>query len=530
MTYVYPFHFEHEVAPMSLKDLLGGKGANLAEMTSVLDLPVPPGFTITTDACRDFLAESLDYASLDVEVSKGVQSVGYLTEKTFGDPVNPLLVSVRSGAKFSMPGMMDTILNLGLNDKTVVGLANATDERFAYDSYRRFISMYGKVVLGMDDSMFAEAFDTVKRIALATTDPDINANGNKLLVQVYKALVKKHTGNDFEQNVFKQLEAAINAVFGSWNSERAAEYREKENIPHDLGTAVNVQAMVFGNTGDNSGTGVGFTRNSSTGENKVYGDFLVNAQGEDVVAGIRKTLDISEMGTLFPEIYKELNGIFHRLEEHYRDMCDVEFTIENGKLYMLQTRVGKRSALAAFQMAYDMTTDDHIQLTRSEALERLVDVNPDDTINDSVNAKVVATGLPASPGVATGNVYFTSEKAAKMAEQGEDVILVRIETSPDDIKGMRVSKGILTTTGGLVSHAAVVARGWNIPAVVGAETIWPQILELGSNMFIKELNLTIKEGETITIDGSTGGVYYGEPTKIKGELPEIVTKVLAWKA
>lgn len=526
--YVYPFHFEHEVAPMSLKDLLGGKGANLAEMTTVLKLPVPPGFTITTDACRDYLSGNLDIKSLAIEVEKGVNTIDYLTEKSFGSPTNPLLVSVRSGAKFSMPGMMDTILNLGLNDETVVGLAKITDDRFAYDSYRRFISMYGKVVLGMEDSVFSEAFETVKKISLAANDPDINADANKLLVAVYKALVKKHTGKEFEQNVLLQLEAAINAVFGSWNSERAMEYREKENIPHNLGTAVNVQAMVFGNSGDSSGTGVGFTRNSSTGENKVYGDFLVNAQGEDVVSGIRKTLDISEMGTLFPEIYEQLNTIFFRLEEHYRDMCDVEFTIENGKLYMLQTRVGKRSALAAFQMAFDMTNDKHIKLSKAEALERVSGVSPEDTINDSVNAERVAVGLPASPGVATGKVYFTSEKAAEAAQAGEDVILVRMETSPDDIKGMRVSNGILTTTGGLVSHAAVVARGWNIPAVVGAETIWPQIMDKGSNMFIKESNLTIKEGETITIDGAKGEVYYGKAKKVKGKLPAVVSKVLAW--
>lgn len=529
--YVYPFHYNHLTPPMEMKDLLGGKGANLAEMTTVLGLPVPPGFTITTEACNSYYDGTLNKSVLTKQVKTGIKNIESLTDKEFGGTKNPLLVSVRSGAKFSMPGMMDTILNLGLNDSTVEALAKITDERFAYDSYRRFISMYGKVVLGIPDEAFASAFEQVKRICSATSDPEINAAGNRLLVEVYKTLIKQLTGKQFEQNVDKQLKAAINAVFESWNSDRAIEYRDKENIPHDLGTAVNVQAMVFGNSGDNSGTGVGFTRNSSTGENVIYGDFLVNAQGEDVVAGIRKTLHISEMGSLFPEIFEQLKTIFLTLETHYKDMCDTEFTIENGKLYMLQTRVGKRSSLAAYCMAYEMVEDAHIGLSKAEAYLRVKDIDPETAITTKVEATPIATGLPASPGVAKGKVYFTSEKAVEMADKGEDVILVRIETSPDDIKGMRVSKGILTTTGGLVSHAAVVARSWNVPAVVGAESIWPQISSAKpSSMFIQSLNLTINEGEEIMIDGTTGNVFSGGEAKtVKGKMPQFIKEILSWK-
>ena len=465
MTYVYAFDHRHSQPPMSLKDLLGGKGANLAEMTSVLELPVPPGFTITTDACRSYMVGGWPEGLSD-EVASQLEALEQAMGKRVGDPADPLLVSVRSGAKFSMPGMMDTVLNLGLNDDSVKGLAAQTsDERFAYDSYRRFVQMYGRIVLGVPGEEFDELFDESKTAAGTASDAEVPAAALRELVGSFKDTVSRHTGEPFPQDPAEQLRGAIEAVFRSWNGPRAVAYRARERIAHELGTAVNVQAMVFGNRDDNSGTGVGFTRDPATGAQGAYGDFLVNAQGEDVVAGIRNTLALDEMKSLFPAVYEELLGIFERLERHYRDMCDTEFTIEQGKLWMLQTRVGKRTGVAALKMAVDMTTDPSIALSREEAVQRITADHLDQVLHPQfapTDAPVIAAGLAASPGAGVGRAYFTADDAAAAAERGEDVILVRSETSPEDVHGMMASKGILTARGGLVSHAAVVARGWGL--------------------------------------------------------------------
>src|SRR3954447_23700301 len=463
---------------MDMKDLLGGKGANLAEMTSVLGLPVPGGFTITTDACRAYMADGWP-AGLDNEITKHLAALEKKMGRKLGDPVDPLLVSVRSGAKFSMPGMMDTVLNLGLNDDSVDGLAKQTDdERFAYDSYRRFISMYGRIVLDIDGEVFDRLLDTAKEWDGATTDAEVSAETLRRLCERYKDVVRKETGNAFPQDPMVQLKGAIEAVFRSWNGARAIAYRVRERISHDLGTAVNVQSMVFGNRDDNSGTGVGFTRNAATGENKPYGDFLVNAQGEDVVAGIRNTEDLDHLRLKFPAIHKELMDIFDRLERHYTDMCDTEFTIEQGKLWMLQTRVGKRTGAAALKMAVDMTKGSgkgsaRWKISKNEAIMRVAADHLDQVLHPQFagKGKVIAKGLAASPGAAVGKVYFSADDAADADERGEKVILVRSETSPEDVHGMMVSQGILTARGGLVSHAAVVARGWGTPAVVGADMV-----------------------------------------------------------
>ena len=474
MPLVFSFDHKHRQAPMEMKDLLGGKGANLAEMTSVLGLPVPPGFTITTDACRAYLDGGWP-TSLDDEVAKAVRKVEKAMGKQLGDPADPLLVSVRSGAKFSMPGMMDTVLNLGLNDESVEGLAAQTgDARFAYDSYRRFISMYGRIVLDLEGHDFDRLLDTAKEKDGVTDDAKVSAATLRRLCEQYKDLVEKATGKPFPQDPIVQLRGAIEAVFQSWGGARAIAYRERERIPHDLGTAVNVQTMVFGNRDDNSGTGVGFTRDASTGENTPYGDFLVNAQGEDVVAGIRNTEDLDALARKFPKIHKELLAIFARLEKHYRDMCDTEFTIEQGKLWMLQTRVGKRTGAAALRMAVEMTKQKGWKISQTEALLRVEADHLDQVLHpqfEGGDKKVIAKGLAASPGAAVGRVYFTADDAVDASERGEKVILVRNETSPEDVHGMQVAEGILTARGGLVSHAAVVARGWGIPAVVGADAV-----------------------------------------------------------
>ena len=424
--------------------------------------------------------------------------------RRLGDAADPLLVSVRSGAKFSMPGMMDTVLNLGLNDRSVKGLAKGTDdERFAYDSYRRFISMYGRIVLDVDGERFEHPLEEAKAAAGITNDAQLPASTLKELCETYKAVVKEATGKAFPQDPMKQLRGAVEAVFRSWNGARAIAYRVRERISHDLGTAVNVQAMVFGNRDDNSGTGVGFTRNAATGENKPYGDFLVNAQGEDVVAGIRNTEDLDALDTHFPAIHDELLDIFARLERHYRDMCDTEFTIEQGKLWMLQTRVGKRTGAAALRMAVDMTKGtgkgaNRWKITKREALTRVSAEHLDAVLHPqfSGSGTVIAKGLAASPGAAVGKVYFTADDAEAAAERGEQVILVRNETSPEDVHGMMVAEGILTARGGLVSHAAVVARGWGTPAVVGAETI-----KITGRSFTVG-DVTVNEGDVISIDGS----------------------------
>ncbi|MBV8304363.1 MAG: pyruvate, phosphate dikinase [Acidimicrobiia bacterium] len=525
MRYVYPFDHKHKKPPMSMKDLLGGKGANLAEMTSVLGLPVPHGFTITTDACRAYMEGGWP-EGLDKEVAKHLANLERSMGRELGDPADPLLVSVRSGAKFSMPGMMDTVLNLGLNDESVIGLAKQTDdERFAYDSYRRFISMYGRIVQGIPAEAFDEPFDKAKEKAGAADDSQIPAHALRDLVDEYKAVVKKHTKKEFPQHPVDQLKGAIEAVFKSWNGARARAYRVRERIPHDLGTAVNVQSMVFGNRDDNSGTGVGFTRDPATGEQGAYGDFLVNAQGEDVVAGIRNTLPLAELEKRFPKIYKELMGIFKKLEKHYQDMCDTEFTIEQGKLWMLQTRVGKRTGVAALKMAVDMTRKSDLGITREEALRRITAEHLDQVLHPQFGQSdytVLTKGLPASPGAAVGKAYFTADEAADAADRGEKVILVRTETSPEDVHGMAASEGILTSRGGLVSHAAVVARGWGKPAVVGAEKI-----KIKGKSFSVD-GTSVDEGDVVSINGTTGEVVVGALDLKTGERPQEFDTVLGW--
>ena len=530
MPYVFAFDHKHRRPPMDMKDLLGGKGANLAEMTSVLKLPVPPGFTISTDACRAYMHGGWP-PGLDGEIARQIKSLEAKMGRRLGDPEDPLLVSVRSGAKFSMPGMMDTVLNLGLNDKSVKGLAKVTsDERFAYDSYRRFISMYGRIVLGLDGEPFEHALEEAKRHAGVATDAEVSAAELKKLCGMYKGIVKAETNRAFPQDPTRQLRGAIEAVFRSWNGARAIAYRVRERISHDLGTAVNVQAMVFGNRDDNSGTGVGFTRNAATGENRPYGDFLVNAQGEDVVAGIRNTEDLDAMARQFPTIHSELLAIFRRLERHYQDMCDTEFTIEQGKLWMLQTRVGKRTGAAALRMAVDMTrgsgkAKDRWRISRREAIMRITGDHLDQVLHPhfaASRAVAIAKGLGASPGAAVGRVYFTADEAADAAERGEPVILVRNETSPEDVHGMMVSEGILTARGGLVSHAAVVARGWGTPAVVGAEAI-----QISGKQFSVG-DVVVMEGDTISLDGSTGEIILGELKLAAAEPPPEFHTLLGW--
>ena len=527
MPYVYAFDHRHKRPPMEMKDLLGGKGANLAEMTSVLRLPVPPGFTITTDACRDYMRSGWP-KGLNDEVARHVRNLERQMKRRLGDPSDPLLVSVRSGAKFSMPGMMDTVLNLGLNDRSVKGLAQVTDdERFAYDSYRRFIAMYARIVLDLDSAPFDDELEAAKHAVGVDSDADLKPDALKGLCATYKRIVKDQTRRAFPQDPQRQLHGAIEAVFNSWDSPRARAYRDREKIPHDLGTAVNVQAMVFGNRDDESGTGVGFTRNAATGEDKPYGDFLVNAQGEDVVAGIRNTLDLDDLGDHFPGIKDELLDIFARLEAHYRDMCDTEFTIERGKLWMLQTRVGKRTGRAALRMAVDMTRPKKRgwSISRDEALLRIKEDHVEQVLHPqfaSNDVQVIATGLAASPGAAVGKVYFTADGAAEAAARGEKVILVRNETSPEDVHGMQASQGILTARGGLVSHAAVVARGWGIPAVVGADA-----LRIKGPAFTVG-DVTVSEGDVISLDGTTGQVVLGAVELSVGEAPPELDVILGW--
>jgi pyruvate,orthophosphate dikinase len=525
MPYVYAFDHKHRKAPMQLKDLLGGKGANLAEMTSVLQLPVPPGFTITTDACRAYMDGGWP-DGLSPEVARHVHRLEKAMGKKLGDPSDPLLVSVRSGAKFSMPGMMDTVLNLGLNDASVKGLAEQTsDDRFAYDSYRRFVSMYGRIVLGIDGERFEHPFEAAKQAAGVENDAEIPAGALRDLCETYKRVVEDATGHPFPQEPADQLTGAIEAVFKSWNGARAVAYRERERIPHDLGTAVNVQVMVFGNRDDNSGTGVGFTRDPASGAQGEYGDFLVNAQGEDVVAGIRNTLPLSALTERFPRIFKELMGIFAKLEAHYRDMCDTEFTIEQGKLWMLQTRVGKRTGRAALRMAVDMTKQRGWKISREEALSRVTAEHLEQVLHPQFAeppSHALGKGLAASPGAAVGRVVLSADAAAEAGHRGERVILVRNETSPEDVHGMIAAQGILTTRGGLVSHAAVVARGWGKPAVVGAEAV--RISGTGFTVG----STRVDEGDFISIDGTTGQIALGEVPLKDVDPPEEFKVVLGW--
>jgi pyruvate,orthophosphate dikinase len=484
--WVYTFGDGKAEGQAGLRDLLGGKGANLAEMAN-LGLPVPPGFTIPTSVCTYFYEHDKTYPKeLKAQVEKALHHIGKLTGKAFGDTRNPLLVSVRSGARASMPGMMDTVLNLGLNDQTVEALAELSgDRRFAFDSYRRFITMYSDVVLGFEHHHFEDILDTFKDGQGYTLDTDLTGDDWVELVGKYKEAVAKETGHDFPQDPHDQLWGAIGAVFSSWMNARAVTYRRLHDIPESWGTALNVQAMVFGNMGETSATGVAFTRNPSTGESKLYGEFLINAQGEDVVAGIRTPQDITEearkdsgsdklsMEAAMPEAFNELTRIYTLLEKHYRDMQDMEFTVEQGKLWMLQTRGGKRTAKAALRIAVELANEGLI--SRNDAVMRIDPASLDQllhpTIDPSAKRDVIATGLPASPGAASGEIVFSSDEAAKLQADGRKVILVRIETSPEDIHGMHAAEGILTTRGGMTSHAAVVARGMGKPCVSGCGTI-----------------------------------------------------------
>ena len=490
------------------KDLLGGKGANLAEMTK-LGLPVPPGFTITTEACRAYLTTGQPPAGLADEISEHLAGVERAMGKRLGDRDDPLLVSVRSGAKFSMPGMMETVLNVGLNDESVAGLARQSgNDRFAWDSYRRLIQMFGKTVCDVPGERFDEALDGVKAAKGTTNDLDLNADDLRSLVDEYKKIFSEHTGRDFPQNPREQLDMAIQAVFDSWNADRAVLYRRQERIPADLGTAVNVQTMVFGNLGADSGTGVAFTRDPGTGEPGVYGDYLSNAQGEDVVAGIRNTVPLQELERLDKASYDQLMDIMATLERHYRDLCDIEFTVERGKLWMLQTRVGKRTAAAAFIIATHLVDEGLIDL--DEALQRVNGAQLAQlmfpTFDLSTNPTHLATGVAASPGAAVGKAVFDSHRAAELAAQGEKVILVRKETNPDDLPGMIAAQGILTSRGGKTSHAAVVARGMGKTAVCGADAL---DVDIPGRRFTTN-GQTVSEGDLISIDGSTGKVYLGE--------------------
>lgn len=507
--------------------LLGGKGAGLAQMTQA-GLPVPPGFTITTEACNAYYENGQKFPEgMWEQVLEALKEVERRTGKKFGDVSNPLLVSVRSGAKFSMPGMMDTVLNLGLNDEVAKGLIQLTqNERFVYDAYRRFIQLFGKIVLGVPGELFDKAFEEYKEKVGAHYDTDLTAEHLKEIVSIFKDIVKRETGKDFPQEPLEQLRLAIGAVFNSWNNKRAIDYRNYHKIPHNLGTAVNVVTMVFGNMGFDSGTGVAFTRDPATGEKKFFGEFLFNAQGEDVVAGIRTPLKIDELKEKMPAIYDQLVEIAKRLENYYRDMQDIEFTVERGKLWMLQTRSGKRTAQAAVKIAVDMAEEGII--SKEEAVLR---VEPNQInqllhrqIDPSAKITVIAKGLNASPGAATGKVVFDAEKAKEWAENGERVILVRPETNPDDVGGMLVSEGILTARGGATSHAAVVARGIGKPCVVGAESIK---IDLDNRLFNVN-SYTVKEGDIITINGTTGEVILGEVPLIEPELTPELQKLLSW--
>ena len=502
--YVYDF----SEGDKSMKDLLGGKGANLAEMTK-LGLPVPPGFTITTEACRAYLKESAVPETLATEVTRALRGVEDQMGRHLGDPADPLLVSVRSGAKFSMPGMMETVLNIGLNDESVLGLAAVSgNERFAWDSYRRLIQMFGKTVLDIDGDLFSDALDDLKAERGVKGDTELTAEDLKGLVETFKGIVKEQTGEDFPQDPRTQMDMGIEAVFRSWNTERARIYRRRERIPHDLGTAVNICTMVFGNMGENSGTGVCFTRDPSSGHSGVYGDYLENAQGEDVVAGIRNTLALSDLERINKPVYDELRGIMRKLETHYRDMCDIEFTVERGKLWMLQTRVGKRTAAAAFRIATQLLGEKLI--TRDEALGRVTGDQLTQLMFPQFDAKaekeLIARGMAASPGAAVGKIAFDNAQAIEAAEKGIKTVLVRRETNPDDLPGMVAAEGVLTARGGKTSHAAVVARGMGKTCVCGAESL--VIDAAAGTVTIGDLVLTADD--TIAIDGQTGEIFRGE--------------------
>ncbi len=524
--YVYSFN----EGSKEMKDLLGGKGANLAEMTRI-GLPVPFGFTITTEACNRYYEEKCTVADDVVEaVYEKIEELENVTGKKFGSEENPLLVSVRSGSVVSMPGMMDTILNLGLNDASVEGLAALTENRrFAMDSYRRFIQMFGDVVLGIPKAEFDKVFDGRKREKDVKYDVDLSAEDLETIISGYREIVKEFAGKDFPQDPKEQLIEAVKAVFRSWNNDRAVLYRKLNGIPSNLGTAVNVQSMVFGNMGDTSGTGVAFTRNPSTGENKIFGEFLVNAQGEDVVSGVRTPFDINKMAEVFPDCYKGFMKISELLEKHYKDVQDMEFTIERNKLYMLQTRNGRRTAQAAVKIAVDMVEEGLID--KKTAITRLAPEQIDQLLHPAFDAAElaasapVATGLPASPGAACGQVFFTAQAAAEAAAQGRKVLLVREETSPEDLAGMVAAEGILTARGGMTSHAAVVARGMGKCCVAGCADI--RVSETEKIITLPD-DTTVSEGEYISIDGSTGSVYKGMLKTVESEITGDFARLMSW--
>ncbi len=535
---VYTFGINKSEGSSRMKDLLGGKGANLAEIAN-LGIAVPPGLTITTEVCKSYY---LNGHNLSVELLEQIEqalgSIERFLNRKFGGNDKPLLVSVRSGAKISMPGMMDTILNLGLNDQTVLALANfSNNPRFAYDSYRRFIQMYATVVLKMDHYVFEEIIDWKKDDLSITKDTDLTAEALQDIIKEFKNKVKKETGKDFPQDPKEQLLSAIKAVFDSWMSNRAITYRKINNIAQDFGTAVNIQSMVFGNTSDNSATGVVFSRNPTDGSDDLYGEYLINAQGEDVVAGIRTPQNISIKGKIasesklvsmeesMPELYKELFQICKKLEQHYKEMQDIEFTIEEGKLWLLQTRTGKRTAKASIKIAVDLVKTGVI--SKEEALNR-IDVNNIDkilhpTIDENATYQVIASGLPASPGAAIGKVVFSADKAEELAHSHK-VILVRTETSPEDIHGMHAAEGILTNRGGMTSHAAVVARGMGKPCICGTQDL---LINYSTNSFIAG-GITVKEGDIITLNGSTGEVILGEVPMVQPELSEEFHQIIEW--
>ncbi len=537
--WVYNFEDTPSFDKQSLKNLLGGKGANLSEMIRI-NLPVPPGFTITTEACNEFYRLNQKYPStLQNQVSVAIKKVEQKIKKLFGNETNPLLVSVRSGARVSMPGMMDTVLNLGLNDKTVIGLAKKTNnETFAYDSYRRFIQMYSNVVLNVNHHNFEDLIENYKLTKGVVLDTEMEASDWKSLIGSFREQIISETGKDFPQDVNEQLWGAIGAVFQSWKNQRAKTYRKLNNIPEEWGTAVNVQSMVFGNMGDDCATGVAFTRNPSTGDNSFYGEYLINAQGEDVVAGIRTPQNITKKARLeagskdasmeesMPKVYKELVTIYKKLEKHYRDMQDIEFTVENKKLWMLQTRSGKRTAKASIKIAVDMVKEKLI--TKDEAILRIdpkmLDTLLHPTLDPKAKKDIIAKGLPASPGAASGKVTFSADDAEKLKTQGQKSILVRQETSPEDIHGMHAAEGILTCRGGMTSHAAVVARGMGRPCVSGAGSIQIDY----KNKFFRANAREVKEGDIITIDGSTGEVMIGEVTTIKPDISGDFSTIMAW--
>ena len=515
--YVYFFGNGKADGKGDMKDLLGGKGAGLAEMTN-LKVPVPAGFTITTDACNEYFKNKKKYPQgMWEQVLANLKKIEKAMGMKFGDPANPLLVSVRSGAKFSMPGMMDTVLNLGLNDTTMKALIKKTkNDRFAYDAYRRFITMFGNIVMGVDRQKFERALEEIKERKGVHLDTDLTADDLKGVVDEFKVIYKRNTGENFPSDPYEQLKKTINAVFSSWFGDRAVKYRKLNNIPENLGTACNVQAMVFGNMGENSGTGVGFTRDPSTGQKRFFAECLINAQGEDVVAGIRTPLHINELKKRLPKAYNELDRIYKKLEKHYKDMLDIEFTVQEGKLYMLQTRVGKRTAASALKIAIDMVKEGLID--KKTAILRIDPQQIDQLLHPMIDPKakisIIAKGLPASPGAAVGKVVFTADEAEKAAERGEKVILVRTETSPEDIGGMHAAQGILTARGGMTSHAAVVARGMGKCCVAGCGAI--NINE--SQRYFTVNTFNIKEGDYLTLNGTTGEVILGEAPLITPEL------------